>query len=113
MKQKETQLQKAIVEYLTIHGIFCWVNKTGGTYDPTKRIFRSGTTTKGIADILGILPGGKFLAIEVKIKPNKLSPEQGIFIEAIKARGGNAIVMYSIDDAIEWLKSREDKSVCF
>jgi hypothetical protein len=53
---------------------------------------------KGSADIIGLLPGGKFLAVETKAPVGRLSPEQREFLEAIKQQGGMAIVARSWTD---------------
>jgi hypothetical protein len=53
---------------------------------------------KGSSDILGILPDGKFLAVECKAKGGRLSEEQGEFLENVRKLGGLAIVAYSIHD---------------
>jgi hypothetical protein len=43
---------------------------------------------KGSADILGLLPGGRFLAVECKAEHGRLSPEQRQFLAVVKALGG-------------------------
>jgi hypothetical protein len=104
-KLLEKDIQKAILDYLqNIKHIYCWVNKTTGTWDNQLKIYRKGTTFKGVPDILGILPDGKFLGIEVKKKGNYPSPEQKEFIKNINERNGVAFVAYSVDDVIEGLK---------
>ena len=71
--------------------------KPNGSYIPAQMT--------GIADILGILPTGRFLAIEVKRKGNKTTPNQDIFLKGITDNGGLAIIAYSLDDVISklWL----------
>jgi hypothetical protein len=56
---------------------------------------------KGSADILGCLPGGRFLAIEVKAPDGRLSPEQREFLADIRGLGGIAIVARSYRDIEE------------
>ncbi|MDR0731206.1 MAG: VRR-NUC domain-containing protein, partial [Treponema sp.] len=53
---------------------------------------------KGSSDILGLLPGGRFLAVECKAPDGRLSPEQRQFLADIKAQGGLAIVARSCRD---------------
>lgn len=84
--------------------IFAWVNKNGGTWDPARKAFRAGQTIKGISDILGILPDGRFLAIEVKI-PNKggqpkskPTDHQLWFLNEVNRNGGLGFVACSFDD---------------
>lgn len=98
----EKHVQESILHYLSLNGVFAWPNKTQGTYDPRREKFRKPTSKfwkKGVADILGITPSGRFFAIEVK-RPKKgvLSQEQKDFIAQISARGGIAFVATSIAD---------------
>ena len=93
----ENEIQKAILEYLKIKKIFCWRNNTGA-FTKGDHFYRFGY--KGSSDILGILPGGRFLAIEVKARSGKLREEQKEFIDAINQNGGLAFVARSVDDVI-------------
>lgn len=101
--QGETQLQKAIARFLGLHGVFCWVNRNSATYDRTTGRWRKGTAIPGISDILGILPGGRFLAIEVKMPKKYPTPEQRMFLADVNRKGGLGFVARSIDDAIREL----------
>jgi hypothetical protein len=98
----EGEIVKVILQYLDAKGVFCWRNNTGAIVAENagkKRFFRYGL--RGSADIIGILPDGRFLAIECKTKKNKLSPAQDYFLKQIKANGGVAILAYSVDDVID------------
>lgn len=85
----EAQLTKAIRYYLRAKNIFHWKNWSGLGSAP------------GIPDILGVLPGGKALMIEVKARRGKLSPAQQQFLEAARERGALAFVARSITDLQE------------
>jgi hypothetical protein len=50
---------------------------------------------KGSSDILGCLPDGRFLAIEVKARSGYLSPEQKQFLAEIRGLGGLAVMVKS------------------
>jgi hypothetical protein len=50
---------------------------------------------KGNADILGCLPDGRFLAVEIKTPHGRLSPDQLAFLEKISGMGGVAVVARS------------------
>lgn len=66
-----------------------------------KRIYRKSNNPfhiKGTSDILGILPDGRFLAIEVKSATGRLSEEQKFFIFQINANGGKAFMARTIQD---------------
>lgn len=103
-KVKETDIQRACMEYLQAQGIFCWRSnqipvplKGGG--------FRRFAGMKGVSDILGCLPGGRFLACEIK-KPGKyMTPEQREFQETIAGLGGVALCVRSVEELAEDMKS--------
>lgn len=50
-------------------------------------------TRKGVPDLL-ICANGKFVAIELKIGQNKMSPLQGFELACIEASGGASFVAY-------------------
>lgn len=54
----------------------------------------------GIADILGVLPGGRFLAIEVKRPGSRLTVDQDAFLGKINASGGLAFMASSLEEVI-------------
>jgi hypothetical protein len=98
----EQAIQRQILDYLRYRGIFCWKATTGGIYDQKRRIFRTNQAP-GVRDILGILKGGRFLAIEVKSPTGRVSAHQQQFIDEIAARGGVAFVARSIEAVEECL----------
>lgn len=119
----EKEIQKQILDYLRLRGIFCWTCKTVGTYDPRRRVYRANTTFKGVADILGILPAptspghtwealgrhkGQFLAVEVKRVGGKVSDDQKAFLERINKEGGLAFVARSLNDVINTLDNKRE-----
>ncbi len=53
---------------------------------------------RGVADIIGILPGGQHLEIEVKSTVGKQSPEQMIHQKRVEELGGMYIVARSVKD---------------
>jgi penicillin-binding protein-related factor A (putative recombinase) len=95
-----------ILSWLKSQKVFCWPCDSVGIWDPVRKIYRkrhSQYHLKGISDILGIYKG-KFLAIEVKSKTGRLSPEQVWFLAEVKAKGGIAFVARSIEDCETHLK---------
>ena len=100
--ENERDILKSILQFLAVKKIFCWRNNVGATvskYKGVTRFIRYGY--KGSSDVLGILPDGRFFAIEVKRKGNKTTEAQDIFLDEIKKNNGFAMVAYSIDDVIE------------
>ena len=56
----------------------------------------------GTSDLTGIhRDNGRFIAIEVKIKPNKPTELQEQYLNEISKRGGIAIVAYSLEDVLQ------------
>lgn len=87
---------KDCLEYLQIKGIFAWRNNTGAV-KVGRRFIKFGY--KGSSDVIGILPNGKFLAVECKReKGGVLSKEQKDFLQTISENGGLAVVVHSLND---------------
>lgn len=102
----ESLIRNQICSYLRSKKILCFVHDSVGIYDPTKKVYRTNKNPyrmKGVADILGCLPDGRFLAIEVKTPKGRLTPEQRLFLGQIQASGGVSFVARSIDDVIRGL----------
>lgn len=97
---RETDIQKAILQYLAVKRVFAFRINTTGVWDPTLKIFRKGSNTlRGVSDILGIYKG-KMLAIEVKQPKGKTSVEQDYFLSRVNENGGLGFVARSVDDVI-------------
>lgn len=100
---KERDIQKAIMDYLEIKkykvikfsSVGIWNRKTEH-YIPQRQ--------RGVSDLICCSPEGRFVAIEVKMKPNKPTDEQLEFIQSINLRGGIGLIVYSIDEIMENLK---------
>lgn len=110
IKMTEQQLVNQILGYLNYKGYYCYRQNSGvsrSEYTDKKgitktRMWRSGI--KGIADIVGISPKGKYVAIECKIEPNKPTLLQKLFLDEVRQRGGIAMVIYSLEDLEKQLK---------
>ena len=57
----------------------------------------AGSTGK--ADIVGMLPGGRFFALEVKQRGKKATADQREYLEAVASGGGIAATVRSFKDA--------------
>lgn len=90
----EFQLQSQILEYLKAQGIKCWPS------DTNRRKPRKGHSKKvvGVPDIVGYLPSGLFLGIEVKLPKGKSSPEQKTFITNANKANCVCFVARSVED---------------
>lgn len=97
LEATEKEIQHGILDYLRMKGIFVWRNNTGA-FKVGDRFIRTGM--KGLPDILGVLQGGKLLAIEVKRESGRVSPEQEEVLLRLKNAGAVAFVARSLDDVI-------------
>lgn len=98
-KRSETSIVKSILDYLALHHIWafkCNSGQTMGSYKGRSWVIRLAPT--GTPDILGYLPGGKLLAIEVKRPGKKRSPEQIEWAQRAINHGVFYILATSIDD---------------
>jgi hypothetical protein len=113
---KESEIQRQILEYLaSLPYVFAWRNQSTGVYDPmsaTWRKLRGLGRIQGVADILGVVgypelnpqgsmpQHGRFLAIEVKSRYGKPTPEQEAFLLQVTNRGGIGIVARDVEDVV-------------
>jgi hypothetical protein len=97
----ETQLVKTALALLKLHcptGVFYRTN-TGafaGEYNGRKRFVKFGVP--GLADITGVLPGGRALYVECKSAKGKQSPAQAAFQQAVEAADALYVLIYSLHD---------------
>lgn len=91
MVTPEGRIKAACLRYLGKQRIMAWNNPSGAVRMGPDRWVHFGK--KGSADILGCLPDGRFLAIEVKAPDGRLSQEQKQFLDDISSVGGIAMVV--------------------
>ena len=85
-QMKESHVIRAIMKYLkSVPGCFCW-KEHGGMYG-----------TAGIPDIIACI-GGRFFAFEAKTQDGKVTKLQEATIRKIRAAGGVASVVRSVDE---------------
>ena len=80
-----------------------WRLHQGQGYTPDGRHLRGGLVA-GAADLIGVGPGGRFLAIEVKAPRGKVSREQTQWGAIIRKHGGFYAVVRSVPDALAALE---------
>ena len=95
---KESQTQRAILDYLAHKKRFCWRNNSGAFKTDRGGFYRVGTP--GSPDIICVIEG-QFVGIEVKDEKGKLNHNQVAFKEQLEAAGGKYVVARSVDDVIE------------
>ena len=103
MGMEENKIQKDIMDYLKMNNVFHFRNNTG----------RRGNVSYGFpgsADILGLLPNGLFLSIEVKTETGIQSDKQKEFEKNIAKNNGIYILARSLDDVIKGLQTGEESA---
>lgn len=104
MKFKEDNLQKAVAKYLDSLGVlWCHVaNERKTSFQAGKRLKLKGVKS-GVPDCLIFEPKNEFtgLALELKIKPNKPTSNQFVWLNSLYSKGWLSDVAYSFDEAKE------------
>jgi len=107
----EHDIQNECMKVLDLLGIFHWRQNTG-SFKVGKRFIRT-SSFPGISDILGIMPDGRFLAIECKReKGGIISASQKLFLETIGQNKGLAIVTNNPQELMELLQNELKLSDC-
>lgn len=104
----------AIISFLNYNGCVVRRINTHGVYDAKKQIYRKlPGQAKGTSDIIGMQKGtGRFIAIEIKIGNDRLSPEQHGFLNDVSEGGGIAMIAKSFDDFLKrWEYQKADGMV--
>lgn len=96
---REQDLVRACLELLQFRGVFSY-RQNGGGFHPAGKggRFVRFTSINGISDIIGVLPGGRFLAVECKRPGNVPTEDQQAFLDAVNRRGGLGIVVVDAGD---------------
>lgn len=99
---REQDIQRLIMLALSEAGCLIFRNNVGVLKNAAGIPIRFGLAV-GSSDLIGIDPGGRFLAVEIKTPTGKATPEQLRFIEAVRARGGIAGIARSPAEALALL----------
>jgi hypothetical protein len=103
----EKEVVKECLEYLKLRGAYAWRNNTGAArYEDKatgeKRFVPFGKV--GSSDIIGILPGGRFIAVECKAPNGRVTDYQLAFLADVEHMGGLAVIAKSFEDIEKALK---------
>ena len=102
----ENDIQKQILDYLTLKNIFHWRQNTGGmvkdyeTKSGEKKKYFVKFGKAGISDILGC-HRGKMFAVEVKRPGGKATDNQKEFQRDLVRAGGIGIICWSFKEFVE------------
>lgn len=100
---KESDLKRQILDILKLYGIYAWNNRNVGVYDRRRGKYIPAPC-RGVPDIIGVLPGGRMVAIEVKVGNNKPTIWQRLFMAELETRGALVFVARSVEDVINVLE---------
>jgi hypothetical protein len=82
----EGTITRGILRELKEYGCYAWKNWSG----PMSR--------RGISDIIGVLPDGRGLFVEVKRPGGKLTPMQRVFLDEVAKAGALAFTARSVEE---------------
>lgn len=92
----ESAILNACYRWCYARKVFVWRNNTGAYRSEHGTYIRYGYP--GSADLLGMTPSGRFLAIETKRQDGTLNDNQFRFQADVERNGGLYIVARSVDD---------------
>jgi hypothetical protein len=93
---REAAVLRQVLDLLHLRRIFAWRNHSVGIFDPVRKVFRAHPGLRGVSDVLGILPNGRFLAVECKGPRGRLTAEQAAFLANVTKAGGVALVVRDV-----------------
>ncbi len=101
-KVAEKDIQRAILEWLSLKKIFHYRNNSGAFKGSRGQFYKFGSL--GSPDIIGIIKG-QYVGIEVKGSngKGKQSEAQKKFQEDLENAGGRYILTDSLEELIKWI----------
>lgn len=98
--EREADIQQSIRLALGLEqGLVLWRNNVGAAFHAeTKRPVQYGVGGTGGSDLIGLL-NGRFIALEIKSSTGRVRPEQADFINLVRATGGFAAIVRSVEEA--------------
>jgi hypothetical protein len=94
----ESLVLNACLKWLGDRHVFCWRNNTGAMALSDGGYIAFGHV--GSADIIGLLPTGRFLAIECKSAKGRQSEDQREFQAHVERNGGVYILAHSLAEMV-------------
>ncbi len=94
--RSETEIVRAILDYLAANRIMAWRVNTGAARNPAGRLVRFGVP--GMPDIAGVLPGGRALFLEVKRPGGHPTRQQEAMMDRLNRAGAVVRIVYGIPE---------------
>lgn len=95
-KHREQDLTGPVIAFLALADIYAFRLNAG------KVQTAHGTwvqlAPKGTADVVGVLPGGRWLCVELKRKGGKVRKEQAEWLDMMRGKGALCVVITSVED---------------
>jgi len=95
MKHPESDIQRAVVKYLNLKGVFYTASVAGIHTTKLQRCIHKGLgAKKGVPDLMIFEPhnGFKGLFLELKAKNGRSTPEQREWVSELTKRGYKAVI---------------------
>ena len=103
-QQAENAVVRSCLAILKVRGVYAFRVTNRAVKGKTGWFFHG---THGISDILGVLPGGRIIAVECKTATGKTTPAQDLFLNEIAKKGGLTYVARSGSELNDFLDSLE------
>jgi len=97
----EKDIQRVVLQWLALAGVFAFrVNSGGMRWRDTKGKSRymQFNGAEGCSDVVGVLPDGRALFVEVKRPGGKATEKQLGFLAAAQTAGAVAVVATGVED---------------
>jgi hypothetical protein len=103
---KESDLLSYALSSLKLSGLVAWRVPNGPVlHSIGSNQIRKKSPIKGFPDIAGVMPNGKFFAIELKTPKGRLSPEQVEWISKLNMSSAMAVVLRSREEIDEFISA--------
>lgn len=103
---KESELLSFALKHLKAKGILHWRVSNGPVMHTIgTRVIYKASPIKGMPDIAGVMPCGRFFAIELKSAKGRLSPEQISWIDKINDSNGIAVLIRTTNELVEFCRA--------
>ena len=101
----EARVLRACMEVLEAHPYVAmwWRQNTGAGQLASGRFVKF--SFRGASDLMGVLKGGAFLAVECKATGKHATPEQAAFLDNVSDAGGHSICVDDAGTLLRWLDS--------
>lgn len=97
----ESEIQKAVLQFLSVSRIFHYRNNSGAYLAEHGSYIRYGLP--GSPDIIAVI-NGKYIGLEIKRRKGKQDPDQVEFQRVLEKAGGEYYIVRSVDDVVSIIK---------